>query len=73
MKKNDFYKYNINDISDYVKDGELHENAPTNAIMVESESDLANLEGYYPGSVAYTAGFQAIWQLNSDGEWVSMI
>ena len=73
MKKNDFYKYNMNDIGDYVENGELRENVPTSAIMVESESDLENLEGYYPGSIAYTAGFKKMWQLDSDDEWVSMV
>lgn len=54
---------------DYIKDGVVHENAPVWSILVESESDLANLEGYYPGSVAYTAGFGHMWMLAADGDW----
>ena len=58
--------------SDYVKDGEVTENVSGLAVMVESESDLANLTGYPPTSIAYTAGFGSIWQLDADGTWQSV-
>lgn len=56
---------------DVVVDGTLYEDCKTKAVMVESESDLANLpDNYLPGSVAFTAGYADMWQLNSSGEWV---
>ena len=59
---------------DYVKDGELHRGANTPSVMVTAEADLAELpKDYPPGTVAYTAGFKAMWQLDSAGNWVSMM
>ena len=59
--------------TDYLLDGVIYKNAPTKAVMVTEESDLADLTGYDPGSVAYTAGFKAMWQLSADGTWESII
>ena len=74
MEKVSFLR-NIENAStnDFVKDGKLHENAQITSVMVESSSDLESLEGYFPGSVAYTAGFTSMWQLDADGQWVSII
>lgn len=59
---------------DYVKDGTLYIGASTSNILVGSESDLALLEGYTPGSYAHTAGWQNIWELDVDGEtWVPVL
>lgn len=59
---------------DYVQDGELHRGANTPSVMVTSEADLAELpKDYPPGTIAYTAGFKAMWQLDSAGNWVSMM
>lgn len=58
--------------TDYLQGGVVYKNAPTKAVMVDSESDLSDLAGYEPGSVAYTAGFKAMWQLSADGTWVSV-
>lgn len=59
---------------DYVQDGVLHKGANGAAILIESENDLEDLAAEYaPGSVAYTTGFKKMWQLSSDGEWVSVI
>ena len=58
--------------SDYVQNGEIKKNAVAQSIMVESESDLENLTGYAAGSIAYTAGFGSMWQLDADGEWVEV-
>lgn len=59
--------------TDYVKDGELHIGGTAPSIMVTAEADLDNLPDIYPpGTVAYTAGFQDMWQLDADGNWVSM-
>lgn len=59
--------------TDYVKDGELHIGGTAPSIMVTAEAYLDNLPDIYPpGTVAYTAGFQDMWQLDADGNWVSM-
>ena len=59
---------------DFVKDGALNRGANAPSVMVTSEADLAELtEIYTPGTVAYTAGFKAMWQLNAAGSWISMM
>lgn len=58
--------------SDYVKDGELHTNVSGLSVMVESQSDLASLTDYPPSTIAYTAGFGSMWQLDADGTWQSI-
>ena len=60
-------------INDVVRDGEIYAGVSAPSVMVESESDLANLPTYPAGTMAYTAGFQAMWQLDASGNWVSMI
>ena len=60
-------------INDIVVDGEIHAGVPAPSVMVESESDLANLPNYPAGTMAYTAGFKALWQKDASGEWVSML
>ena len=59
--------------TDYVKDGEIHEHAYCKPVMVPNEDALTLLADYEPGTVAYTAGFLAIWQKAADGTWVSVI
>ena len=58
--------------SDYVMNGEVHMNVSGLAVMVESQSDLANLTDYPPSSIAYTAGFANMWQLDANGTWQSI-
>ena len=42
--------------------------------MVESQSKLADIPDAQPGTIAYTAGFKAMWQLDTDGvTWVSVV
>lgn len=41
------------------------------SIMIGSENDLANLDAY-AGTIAYTAGFGNMWQMNAEGEWIEM-
>ena len=53
----------------YIKDGAIHDSASLTLIMVEEESDLTDLSGAVPGSIAYTAGFGSMWQLDADGVW----
>lgn len=58
---------------DYVKDGVLYGGAYVGVVMVESESDLDSLpDTYQPGSLAFTAGYQQMWQLAADGTWVEI-
>lgn len=59
---------------DYVKDGTLHRGANAPSVMVTAEADLSQLPDVYPpGTIAYTAGFKAMWQLGADGTWESMM
>ena len=58
---------------DYVKDGVLYKGVNAACILVNSESDLADLTGYAPGSIAHAAGWGSIWELDTDGvTWVSL-
>ena len=57
---------------DYVKDGVLYKGNVADSVMVESSEDLTGLTGLTPGSIAYTAGFGSMWQLNSDSTWVEI-
>lgn len=43
------------------------------AVMVADENELANLEGYAPGTIAFTAGYKKMWQLDFDGTWVTIV
>lgn len=63
----------IKGVYDYVdSDGALHLNNESRSVMVTAESDLNNLDGYLPGSVAYTTGFAKMWQLSAAGTWIEM-
>ncbi len=47
---------------------------PSCSILVDSESDLENIPDTVPfGSVAFTAGFKAMWQKGLDGSWESIV
>ena len=60
--------------NDVVQDGTLMRDVPAPSVLVSAESDLAELPECYPaGTVAYTAGFGGMWQLNAAGEWISMM
>lgn len=60
--------------TDYVQDGELHRGGTAPSVMVTAQTDLENLpDDYPPGTIAYTAGFKAMWQLSAAGEWVSLM
>ena len=46
------------------------ENKFVRKILVESESDLANIPtNTAPSSVAHTAGMDSVWELGLDGTW----
>ena len=55
--------------TDYVKDGRIVHNASMQPVLVSSSSDLSLLTEYEPGTIAYTAGFNSIWQKAPDGTW----
>lgn len=55
----------------YVKDGEIFRNVPLQLVEVSSESELSILTDFLPGTIAYIAGFQSMWQKAPDGTWAS--
>ena len=58
----------------YMSDGVLYRGREATAVMVESEDDLTALAGLvHPGSIAFTAGFAAAWQLAADGTWTEWL
>lgn len=59
---------------DYIRDGILHRGANVPSILVNEQSELDALpKDYPPGTVAYIAGFKAMWQLGANGVWVSLM
>ena len=59
--------------TDVLMGNSIVQNAPTPSVLVSSENDLSRLSGYNPGTIAYAAGFKAMWQLSVSGEWVNVI
>ena len=60
--------------TDYIdSDGDIHIHVKKCEVMVTAKSDLDNLSGYEPSTIAYTAGLKNIWQLGADGTWVAII
>ena len=60
--------------TDYVKDGVLYVDNLDGGVLVESESDIANLPSdYRPGTLAHTAGWKKIWERDSHGIWVPVV
>lgn len=58
---------------DYVKEGTLYRGANAPVVQVTAESDLAELPDVYSvGTIAYTAGWKSAWQMDANGDWVSM-
>lgn len=58
---------------DFIRDDILNRGANVSSVMVNDEFDLDALNDIYtPGTVAYTAGFKKIWQLNAAGSWISV-
>lgn len=58
---------------DYVKNGKIYKNAQCVGVMITSSSDLALLDEYGVGTLAFTAGFTSMWQKDIDGVFVQMI
>ena len=60
-------------MNDVVHGNVLVKDTPAPAVLVSDQSDLENLPAYPAGTIAYTAGFQAMWQLNAAGSWISVL
>lgn len=57
-----------NKVIGYVKDNILYLNSPEMNIMIENESDIAELQGMLPpGTRFFLAGSQQTWKIGSDG------
>jgi len=65
--------FNTYGLTDYIKDGKVVKESKVRSVMVTAKSDLANLKGYNPGDMAYTAGYKNIWQKKADGTWEAII
>lgn len=59
--------------TDFVKNGRIYKDYPAKSVMVASESDLDLLASYAPGTVAYTAGYENMWQKSIADEWVQIV
>ena len=59
----------------YYEDGTIIQVAPKSSIMVASKDDLDSITAadLPPTSIAYTAGFKNMWQLDADGVWQPII
>ena len=66
---------NIGDMdTDYVDgNGNLVKNDDAKMVMVRNKADLNILGSYRPGTIAYTAGFKNMWQLDSSSEWQTIV
>ena len=58
-------------IVDYVQDGAIINNSVAEMVLVSGYSDLELLESYTPGTIAFTAGYQQMWQKAPNGTWAS--
>jgi len=65
----------LSNLIDYLKNGIVEQGRQVQCVLVGAESDLASLApyGYEPGTIAHTAGFKNMWQLDVDGTWVDML
>lgn len=66
---------NIGDMdTDYVDgNGNLVKNDDAKMVMVRNKADLNILGSYRPGTIAYTAGFKNMWQLDASSEWQTIV
>lgn len=61
------------EVLDYIdSDGDTIMDSPIKTIMVTDVSDLESLTEYNAGTIAFTAGFGYMWQLDSDGDWIDL-
>ena len=57
-------------------DDNLVMNVSAPNVMIPSEDKLSVLAAHpacVPGTVAFTPGFQGVWQIGIDGTWVDML
>lgn len=59
--------------NDVVHGNLLVKDTPAPTVLVEAETDLAQLPAYPAGTIAYTAGFKGMWQLDTSGDWISVL
>lgn len=59
--------------NDVVHGNLLVKDTPAPSVLVTAGSDLTKLPAYPAGTMAYTAGFKAMWQLDASGEWISIL
>ena len=66
---------NIGDMdTDYVDgNGNLVKNDDAKMVMIRDKADLDILGSYRPGTIAYTAGFKNMWQLDASNEWQTIV
>lgn len=66
---------NIGDMdTDYVDgNGNLVKNDDAKMVMIRNKADLDMLGSYRPGTIAYTAGFKNMWQLDASSEWQTIV
>ena len=62
-----------NSVNDVVHGDLLVKDTPAPTVLVEAQTDLAQLPASPAGTIAYTAGFKAMWQLDTQGNWVSVL
>lgn len=60
-------------MNDVVYGQTLVKDTPAPSVLVSTQDDLAELPAYPAGTIAYTAGFKAMWQLSAAGDWVSVL
>lgn len=58
--------------NDYIKNGKIFKNSAMQMVLVFGTQDLNLLSGYAPGTIAYTAGFETMWQKSASGQWVQI-
>ena len=60
-------------VIDYIdSDSSTVMDSPIKSIMITDESDLATLTEYNVGTIAFTAGFSKMYQLDADGDWIDI-
>ena len=66
---------NIGDMdTDYVDgNGNLVKNDDAKMVMVRNKADLDIFGSYRSGTIAYTAGFKNMWQLDASSEWQTIV
>ena len=65
--------YQFNGSDTVLADGMWKETRGTSLYLVESEAKLSSIPNAAPGDFAYTAGYEDVWQMDTDGQtWVDV-